>query len=96
MRLSITAELLEGYGDAKFRDAVDLDKRRTKRMGLDVFPTRIHRATAVAVLRKATEVLRYLEELDNRYVYLDPVHVFPRGRGAVQFYVWVEGLSPSA
>ena len=86
------AEQLSAYGDQKFRRVVDPVTRLTRRLQLDVFPSRIHRATAVAVLKKAVEVLRFLEALDRRYVYLSqPWHV-ARGKQLVPFYGWVDSL----
>jgi hypothetical protein len=88
-----SAQKLAAYGDQKFARTVDLTTRLTRRLGLDAFPTRIHRATAVAVLKKMVEVLRFLEGLDRRYVYLSqPWRVATRDRRLVPFYGWVDGL----
>ncbi|HEY2802055.1 MAG TPA: hypothetical protein VGI85_15805 [Chthoniobacterales bacterium] len=87
-----TAEKLPAYGDHKFNRVVDPKTRATRRLRLDAFPNRIHRATAVAVLKKTVEVLRCLEAIDRRYVYLSqPWHV-ARGKKLVPFYKWVDGL----
>jgi len=87
-----SAEKLPAYGDKKFDRIVDLKTRTTRRLHLDVFPNRIHRATAVTVLKKTVEVLKFLEGLDRRYVYLSqPWHV-AKGKKLVPFYKWVEGL----
>jgi hypothetical protein len=87
-----SAEKLPAYGDQKFNRVVDSKTRATRRLHLDVFPNRIHRATAITVLKKTVEVLRFLEGLDRRYVYLSqPLHV-TRGKQLVPFYKWVDGL----
>ena len=87
------AEKLPGYGDKKFARVVDPQTRATRRLYLDAFPTRIHRATAVTVLKKTVEVLKYLERLDRQIVYLSqPWHV-TKGSELVPFYKWVEDLS---
>jgi hypothetical protein len=87
-----SAEKLSAYGDDKFNRVVDSGTRATRRLHLDAFPTRIHRATATTVLKKTVEALKFLERLDRRYVYLSqPWHV-TRGNKLVPFYKWVDGL----
>jgi hypothetical protein len=87
-----SAEKLPVYGDQKFNRVVDSTTRSTRRLHLDAFPNRIHRATAIAVLKKSVEVLKFLEGVDRRYVYLSqPWHV-TRGKQLVPFYKWVDGL----
>jgi len=78
--------------DDSFNRVVDSKTRATRRLHLDAFPNRIHRATAIAVLKKTVEALKFLEGLDRRYVYLSqPWHV-TRGKELVPFYKWVDGL----
>jgi hypothetical protein len=86
------AEKLPAYGDKKFDRVVDSKTRTTRRLHLDAFPNRIHRATAVTVLKKAVEVLRFLEGLDRRYVYLSQPWRVTRGKQLVPFYKWVDYL----
>jgi hypothetical protein len=87
-----SAEKLAAYGDQKFDRVVDPKTRATRRLNLDAFPNRIHRATAVTVLKKTVEALKYLEGLDRQYVYLSqPWHV-ARGKKLVPFYSWVDTL----
>jgi len=95
MRLS-SARRLPGYGDKKFERAVDPARRMTKRLGLDVFPTRVHRGTAVVVLKKCVEILQFLESLDRRYVYLSQPWRVKVSSNLVPFYDWVKGLKESA
>ena len=52
---------LPSYGDKKFHRIVDVDSRTTSQLKLDVFPTRIHRATAVVALKECAEALGFLE-----------------------------------
>ncbi|MBK9258206.1 MAG: hypothetical protein IPM54_00030 [Polyangiaceae bacterium] len=85
-------DLLPTYGDRKFDRIVNRDTRKTQRLGLDVFPTRIHRHTAITALKVAVAALRFLESKDRRITYLEPVHVFVRGED-VPFYQWVDSLS---
>jgi hypothetical protein len=82
---------LPPYGDAKFRRVVDMKTRTTRRLGLDVFPTRINRHTAVVALKQAVRVLRFFEGLDRAIAYLSPEHVFVNGK-ATLFFKWVDSL----
>jgi hypothetical protein len=84
---------LPQYGDPKFRRVVDMKTRTTRRLGLDVFPTRIHRHTAVVSLKQAVRVLRFFEGLDRNIAYLSPTHVFVNGK-ATLFFKWVDSLKP--
>jgi hypothetical protein len=87
-----SAAKLPAYGDEKFDRVVDPKTRTSRRLKLDAFPLRIHRATAIAVLKKTCEVLKFLEGLDRQYVYLSqPWHV-RRGKQLVPFYKWVDSL----
>lgn len=87
-----SAEKLPAYGDEKFNRVVDSKTRVTRRLHLDVVPNRIHRATAIAVLKRTVETLRFLEGLDRKYVYLSqPWHV-TRGKELIPFYKWVDRL----
>src|SRR5690606_739628 len=90
MRL-VSACLPGWYGDSKFSSVVDQSTRQTRRLHLDVFPTRIHKGTAATVLRKVAQGLRLLEEQDTRYVHLLPQCVSVEKRD-VPFYEWVEEL----
>lgn len=87
-----SAEKLSAYGDDKFNRVVDSGTRATRRLHLDAFPTRIHRATATTVLKKTVEALKFLERLDRRYVYLSQPWYVTRGNKLVPFYKWVDGL----
>jgi hypothetical protein len=75
----VSANLRQG-GDKKFRGVVKITKRKTSRLGLNVFPTRINRVDAVTVVKKATEFLLFLEKQDRRYFYLSPNTVWYRGK----------------
>jgi len=83
---------LPGYGDKKFEANVDLSSRLTRKLNLHVFPTRIDRATAVAVLRECAEALHCLESKDRWFVCLTPQSVRYVGK-LVPFYKWIEQLT---
>jgi hypothetical protein len=83
---------LPGYGDKKFETLVDPDSRTTRELKLDVFPTRIHRRTAIIALKECAEALHFLEERNRHFVYLTPQHVLFAGKFTV-FYKWVHELS---
>jgi len=83
---------LPGYGNKKFRRIVDPDSRTTRQLKLDVFPTRIHRRTAIVVLKECAKALQFLESKDRRFVHLAP-HDVSFGGKLVPFYNWVRGLA---
>lgn len=85
-------ERLPFYGDKKFDRVVDPSTRKTRRLGLDVFPPRVCRHTAVLALKEAVAVFRFLESQDRRFAYLEPVHVFVAGE-YIPLYQWVDSLS---
>jgi hypothetical protein len=90
----LSATKQAGYGDDKFDRTVDLQTRHTRRLHLDVFPNRIHRETAVVVLQKCVEVLRFLENSDIRFVGATDPHVIWQSR-PVAFYKWADELQHS-
>jgi len=59
----ISANLRTGSGDKKFRNSIDLKTRQSKILGLNLFPTRIHRADAMIVL---DEVLKFMDHLNAK------------------------------
>jgi hypothetical protein len=82
---------LPGYGDGKFKKIVDLDSRTTRQLKLDVFPTRVDRRTAIAVIKESAQALKFLESIDRNFVYLTPQQVKFEGN-LVPFYTWVREL----
>jgi hypothetical protein len=91
LKFAEQAVLLPGYGDDKFKRIVDLNSRTTRRLKLDVLPTRIHRRTAIVVIKEAAQALKFLESKDRNFVYLTPQHVLT-DRKLVPFYKWVREL----
>ena len=71
----MSTQLRQGYGDTKFRRVIDGSTRKTRRLDLNVFPTRICRVDAIAVLKVAVDFLLFLENEDRRYFYISPVSV---------------------
>lgn len=63
----VDAQLVKGYGDKKFGKVVDSKTRKTKLLGLNVFPNRICRSDAITVLRTAFEFLSEVERKDHNY-----------------------------
>ncbi|MEK6753669.1 MAG: hypothetical protein AABZ00_15545 [Chloroflexota bacterium] len=63
----VDAQRVKGYGDKKFEKAVDGNSRKTKILGLNVFPNRICRADALIVLQTAFEFLSETERKDHNY-----------------------------
>jgi len=91
----VSAAKRPGYGDDKFDRTVDLETRQTRRLHLDVFPNRIHRQTAIVVLQKCVEILRFLENSDIKFVGSTDPHVIWQLQ-PVAFYKWVDELQRSA
>jgi hypothetical protein len=71
----LSAAKWEGSGDTKLSSVLDPNTRRTKILGLNLFPTRIAKDDAILVMRKSTEILHYIEvngsnlvDVSNQYV----------------------------
>jgi hypothetical protein len=56
------AQLTSGYGDKKLATVLDPSTRKSKVLGLNLFPTRISREEAFTVLRTAAQIIEYLEK----------------------------------
>jgi hypothetical protein len=63
----VKAELTNGYGDKKYKKVVDSKNRKTKILGLNIFPNRICRADAIKVLKTAYSFLQAIENIDRNY-----------------------------
>jgi len=90
-----SVQKLPGYGDEKSARTVDEETRQTHRLHLDVVPRRMHRQTAVVVLRKCVEVLRFLQRKDLNYLGSNDPHIACRFQGTdgfISFYEWVDRL----
>jgi hypothetical protein len=72
IKLVSTPLLRDGYGDEKFRRVIDVSSRTTRKLGVNVFPTRISRTDAVIILKTAVDFLLFLENEDRRYIYISP------------------------
>lgn len=64
----ISADLQEGYGDRKFKKVIDTETRKTRILGINLFPTRIYRADALIVMRTVVEFLLYLERKNRNFI----------------------------
>jgi hypothetical protein len=84
-----------GYGDKNFDKVVDPSSRTTRKLKLDVFPTRIHRETAIMVLKECAEALESLESKHDEFLKLAHRTVQFRGK-FVRFYKWVRELARDA
>jgi hypothetical protein len=61
--------LEELYGDKKFRMYVDMDRRKTKKLGLNIFPTKICKLDAIVYFENSYKVLTSIENLSRKYLY---------------------------
>jgi len=75
-----SAEKWEGSGDAKLDSVMDPDTRKTRLLGINLFPTRIARDDALIVIKKSAEVLQFIEENASRYVNVSNQDVEFRGQ----------------
>jgi hypothetical protein len=75
----VSANREEGYGDKKFDKVLNPAERKTRQLGLNLFPTRICRTDAVLVLKNVVEFLLFLENGDRRYIYISPQPVKFKG-----------------
>jgi hypothetical protein len=82
---------LPGYGDKNFDKLVDAKSRTTRKLKLDVFPPRIHRGTAIGVLKECAEALQSLEMKHAEFLKLALRTIRFRGE-FVRFYKWVREL----
>jgi hypothetical protein len=64
----VSAQLLLGYGDKKFRKVMDPETRKTRLLRMNLFPTRICRLDAVIALKSAYKILLFLESQDRGYI----------------------------
>lgn len=83
--------LREGYGLGEFHRILDKKSRKTKKLGVNLFPPRIWHRDAAIVLQSVVSILRFLEEVDRRYVYFSEETVVFRGE-FVRFVNLVERL----
>jgi hypothetical protein len=71
----IGANKLKGYGDKKYKKVIDRNTRKTKLLGINLFPTRICWSDIVTVLKTVVEILMFLEGKDRRYSYISNAYV---------------------
>lgn len=75
----IVAELLKGYGDNKFNRVLDPTNRKTRLLGINLFPTRICHDDAVLVLKNAVEFLLFLEDEGGHFMNISLQYVMVNG-----------------
>jgi hypothetical protein len=59
-------------GDAKFNRVVDRSTLKTRRLGLNLFPTRVCLHDVAVILKLAHDFFSFLEKTDRRYFYISP------------------------
>jgi hypothetical protein len=72
LQFAAVPQIRPGFGDCRFRRVLDQQTRRSRKLSLNLFPTRIWRRDAWVVLKIAGRVFTVLEGLDRRYLYLSP------------------------
>lgn len=61
--------------DHKYKDHVDIGNRKTKQLGLNVFPTRVNRVDVGKVLKTIWDALIYLERQNRNQCYVSHLQV---------------------
>ena len=80
LRFKGQPQLREGYGDCKFGRVIDPTTRRSRRLGLNLFPTRVWRRDAYVVLRAVNRALEILGSVDPIYFDFSSRHIKFRDR----------------
>ncbi len=75
-----TPELLKGYGDTRHRKIIDMQTRKSRALGINMFPPRIWRRDAYIAARTISRALNELESIDRNYFYLSPNHFRFQGK----------------
>jgi len=71
-------------GDKKYSDYVDVDKRRTNKLGLTVNPIKVGKSEVSEVLKTIWKILIFLEKKDRNQCYVSAAHYKYKG-GMTQF-----------
>ena len=79
----ITYYLFPNYGDNKFKRAANLKTKKTKRLGLNIIPTRLNRKDVIKVLKVVWSLSISLQERDEKYF---PLGNFPFQWDNSQYY----------
>jgi hypothetical protein len=66
--------LREGYGDKRHLKVTDQRTRKSKVLGINMFPARIWRRDAYIALKTIAKGLNAIESMDRKYFYLSPNH----------------------
>jgi hypothetical protein len=66
--------LREGYGDKRHVKVTDQSTRKSKILGINMFPARIWRRDAYIALKTIAKGLNAIESMDRRYFCLSPNH----------------------
>jgi hypothetical protein len=67
LKFENSPKLLEGYGNNRFQRVLNVETRLSHRLGLNLFPPRIWRRDAYAVLRVVYQALITLETINHNY-----------------------------
>lgn len=66
--------LREGYGDNRHKNVIVPETRKSRILGLNMFPARIWRRDAYIALKTIAKGLNGIESTDRRYFYLSSYH----------------------
>ena len=76
----LSAVKWEGSGDSKLEAVLDAKTRKTKLLGLNLFPTRIAKVDAILVIKQTADTLKFLEANGSPLVNVGSQDVEFRGR----------------
>ena len=89
----VTPPTQRSGGDNKFNRVLDPTNRKTRLLGINLFPTRICREDVIIVLHTAIQFLKFLEQEDRNYVIISTVDVKIFGK-ITTFVDLITGLKP--
>lgn len=80
LRFKEPPTLLKGYGRKRLERVLDFQTRLSRRLHLNLFPTRIWRRDAYLVLKTVSRALEALETMRREYFYISQEHFKFRGQ----------------
>lgn len=78
-------------GDKKFDRVIDMKKRISRQLSLNLFPTRINRSDVIKIMNSALDFLLFLENKNRNFVYITPQFMMIDNI-PVSFVEYVRGL----
>jgi hypothetical protein len=80
LKFASPPKLLRGYGNRRLRRVMDPKTRLSRRLKINLFPSRIWRRDAYLVFKTVGRTLATLEAMDRAYFYISKRHFKFKGR----------------